>query len=401
MADYYVTITNDEDCYYELTRLSINNIISFSLYNSNDTSSATTTTTTSNIRIQICILLCFFFIISTFIISQITKNYSQVDKIWSITPIIYSWIMIYDKRTFLMAILVTVWGIRLTYNFYRRNGYKTTTTARTTRTTSWLSILWDGEEDYRWKYLQNGFLWSKLQNPYVWTMFNFGFISFFQNLLLLYIVSPSIIVYIIATTKCNNNNNNNNNNNTELNIFDSIITCFFLLFVVGETIADNQQYQFQQEKEKYKIRQQKQRDNTKFVDVDIDQDIQYTKIGFIQSGLFSIVRKPNYSCEQMIWITYYFFSISGSAVINNQIHSFRYFIINWSCIGCVMLILLFQGSGYFTESITISKYPKYKQYMMKTPLYVPNIIQLLLSRKKDKDDNNNNNIDNKQKTKIK
>jgi len=39
-----------------------------------------------------------------------------------------------------MSILVTVWSIRLTYNFARRGGY------------SWK--FWDGEEDYRWDILR-------------------------------------------------------------------------------------------------------------------------------------------------------------------------------------------------------------------------------------------------------
>ena len=44
-----------------------------------------------------------------------------------------------------------------------------------------------------------------------------------------------------------------------------------------------------------------------------------------------------------------------------------------------MLCLLFQGSGYFTELITLKKYPKYyTKYMKHVPLYIPNMYQLLL-----------------------
>ena len=35
--------------------------------------------------------------------------------------------------------------------------------------------------------------------------------------------------------------------------------------------------------------------------------------GFCQSGLFAIVRKPNYATEQLVWISYYFFSVAASA----------------------------------------------------------------------------------------
>ncbi|MES2513916.1 MAG: DUF1295 domain-containing protein, partial [Bacteroidota bacterium] len=74
-------------------------------------------------------------------VSEITGNCSQVDKIWSIVPVFYAWYMAYkglfDERLVLMAILVTIWGIRLTYNFSRRGAYKLK--------------FWTGEEDYRWE----------------------------------------------------------------------------------------------------------------------------------------------------------------------------------------------------------------------------------------------------------
>ena len=42
----------------------------------------------------------------------------------------------FAPRQTLAASLVTVWGIRLTFNFARKGGY------------SWK--FWEGEEDYRW-----------------------------------------------------------------------------------------------------------------------------------------------------------------------------------------------------------------------------------------------------------
>ena len=62
-----------------------------------------------------------------FILSELTGNCSQVDKIWSITPIFFVWIFAamsgWNDRLVLMAIVVTVWGVRLTYNFSRRGAY--------------------------------------------------------------------------------------------------------------------------------------------------------------------------------------------------------------------------------------------------------------------------------------
>ena len=43
-------------------------------------------------------------------------------------------------RLVMMAVLVTLWGIRLTYNFSRRGAY------------TWK--FWTGEEDYRWEVLR-------------------------------------------------------------------------------------------------------------------------------------------------------------------------------------------------------------------------------------------------------
>ncbi len=64
-------------------------------------------------------LLCF-------VVSTLTNNYSQVDKLWSLIPMVYVWMVAvhseFEPRLILMALLVTVWGLRLTYNFSRRGG---------------------------------------------------------------------------------------------------------------------------------------------------------------------------------------------------------------------------------------------------------------------------------------
>jgi hypothetical protein len=79
-----------------------------------------------------------------FALAEITRNCSQVDKIWSIVPIAYVWYIAVagglGDRAILMAVLVTLWGARLTYNFSRRGAY------------TWK--FWTGEEDYRWEVLR-------------------------------------------------------------------------------------------------------------------------------------------------------------------------------------------------------------------------------------------------------
>ena len=76
-----------------------------------------------------------------FVLGEITRNNSQVDKIWSILPFVYCWIIAVkggmSPRLVVMAVLATLWGVRLTFNFARKGAYKLK--------------FWEGEEDYRWR----------------------------------------------------------------------------------------------------------------------------------------------------------------------------------------------------------------------------------------------------------
>jgi len=55
-----------------------------------------------------------------FVVGELENNNSQVDKLWSILPIVYAWVVTvyagYTPRLVVMSTLVTVW-IRLTMNF--------------------------------------------------------------------------------------------------------------------------------------------------------------------------------------------------------------------------------------------------------------------------------------------
>ena len=112
-----------------------------------------------------------------FLVGEITRNNSQVDKLWSIVPIVYSWHMTalggMNERMVLMSVLVTIWGIRLTYNFARRGAY--------------VLKFWEGEEDYRWEELRKrpGF-----SNRFIWMLFNLFFISGYQNVLIFLFTVP-------------------------------------------------------------------------------------------------------------------------------------------------------------------------------------------------------------------
>ncbi len=105
-------------------------------------------------------LLCF-------VVSTLSNNYSQVDKLWSTIPMVYVWVVAwqtgFEPRIVLMAVLVSVWGIRLTYNFSRRGGYSIR--------------FWTGDEDYRWAVLRAK---PEFAARWKWIVFNFFFISLYQ-----------------------------------------------------------------------------------------------------------------------------------------------------------------------------------------------------------------------------
>ena len=79
-----------------------------------------------------------------------------------------------------------------------------------------------------------------------------------------------------------------------------------------------------------------------------------------------------------MWISYHLFSVAA-AVGHDSNHGdghSRYRYLNWSAGGCVLLCLLFQASGWLTEEISMSKYPAYREYRERVPLYVPRISSL-------------------------
>lgn len=82
--------------------------------------------------------------------------------------------------------------------------------------------------------------------------------------------------------------------------------------------------------------------------------------GFCDTGLWAISRHPNFFGEQSVWVSFYVFSIAASG---------RY--INWTIVGCLLLILLFQGSADFSEEISAKKYPDYKLYQQRVNKFLP------------------------------
>lgn len=244
-----------------------------------------------------------------FIISELTQNYSQVDKLWSLMPIIYTWYVAqvcnFDSRLTLMAITAAIWGIRLTFNFGRKGGYSI--------------VPWRGAEDYRWAILRKQ---PMLSSRFAWAFFNLFFISLYQQGLILLFTLPTIIA--IEGT------------GVPLGWPDYVITFLILGLVIIETIADQQQYNFQTEKHRR---------------IKTGEPLGEFAQGFIQTGLWSKSRHPNFAAEQLIWLVFYFYSVAATGRI-----------LNWTLAGSILLMLLFLGSSDFTEKISAGKYPEYAKY---------------------------------------
>jgi len=256
----------------------------------------------------VCLLILAAICVVTWVLSLITNEYSWVDRIWSLVPVAYVWVYagaagLADARLDVMAALVTLWGARLTFNFAREGGYA------------------PGGEDYRWALLR-----SRIKG-WQWFLFNLFFIVIYQNILLFLITLPAWTAF---------------QHQSPFTVLDVVATIVFLAFLIGETIADQQQWDFHRWKaaEIAEGRQPSQR--------------------FLDSGLFRFSRHPNFFFEQAQWWVVFFFGTIAAASV-----------LQWTVIGAVLLTVLFIGSTIFTESITRTRYPEYADYQATTSPIVP------------------------------
>lgn len=272
----------------------------------------------------ILLIICGASALYCFVVGEISGNNSQMDKLWSILPIVYTWVIAakggFDVRLVVYAIIATMWGIRLTYNFAKKGAYRLK--------------FWEGKEDYRWSILRSK---KPLSNRALWGVFDLFFICIYQNALVLAITLPALA--------CMESPNS-------FGAWDVVATVTALGALVLETIADLQQMAFHTEKNRLLAEGKKLE----------ELPAPYNK-GFNTIGLWKRARHPNYFGEQAIWVCLYIFVIGAGAA--------NYGIFNWSMIGPLMLILLFLGSSAFGESISASKYPEYSRYASKVSRYIP------------------------------
>ena len=205
--------------------------------------------------------LCLVLAALVWLMTAVTRECSWVDRLWSVAPPVYCLLVAaaadFDSpRLNLMAALVTLWGVRLTFNFARKGGY------------------WSGGEDYRWPYVRERL------SPIQFQLLNIFFISFPQMLLIWLFTSPIHQAWVGL--------------DAPLNWLDAVAAILFLVLLLGETVADEQMWAFQQDKKRK---------------LDAGETVEQP---FLRTGLYTLSRHPNYFCEIGIWWVFYLFGVAAS-----------------------------------------------------------------------------------------
>jgi steroid 5-alpha reductase family enzyme len=150
----------------------------------------------------------------------------------------------------------------------------------------------------------------------------------YQNALLVLISLPAWTAY--------------RHRSTPFDAIDLLLTVLFLLFTIGETVADQQQWNFHQ---------------WKAAEVRAGRT---PNPRFLQSGLFRLSRHPNYFFElAQWWVIFLYGAVAARSLWE------------WTVIGPILLTLLFVGSTRFTEKISLSHYPEYELFQRSTSPVVP------------------------------
>jgi steroid 5-alpha reductase family enzyme len=243
----------------------------------------------------------------TWFLSIPTKDHSWVDRIWSIVPIVYAWVFA-SGAGFTDARLNLMAALITLWG------------ARLTFNFARKGGYAPGGEDYRWEILR------KRMSRWQYEIFNVVFIVIIQNLILFAITLPMNELLLHPSP---------------LNSTDIVLAALFLGLLTLETVADQQQWNFHQFKKAEKAAGRS------------------VEPGFVTTGLFGFSRHPNFFAEQAQWWVIYLF-----AALSVGFSGFTW-------VGAVVLTGLFIGSTRFTEEISASKYPEYRQYQKRVSMLIP------------------------------
>ncbi|KAJ4425012.1 hypothetical protein N0V82_000294 [Gnomoniopsis sp. IMI 355080] len=256
------------------------------------------------------------------VVAEFNKNYSQVDRCWSILPTFYIahfdlWARLAgvpSQRIDVILAFGIAWSTRLTYNYWRKGGYTV------------------GSEDYRWEIIQKHIpVWA-------FKLLNVTFISFMQSIILFLLAAP--VYPILLTTQFR----------PDLGASDVAFLAWELGLVTSEWVSDGQQWHFHNAKHTY---QETAKVPQGWTADDLNR-------GFLTLGLWKYSRHPNFAAEQIIWLSLYIWS----AISTNTTFT-------WASAGVINLIWIFASSTILTEWISAGKYPEYKEYQRQVGKFLP------------------------------
>ncbi|KAG5350524.1 hypothetical protein C0989_010709 [Termitomyces sp. Mn162] len=345
---------------------------------------------------------CAVVTVVVWVASLITSNVSQVDRLWTFLPFIYTayyallplwpqepsfflcpytpkslgWATARDfsPRAVLMLGLIFLWMIRQ-------------------------------DEDYRWAVLR-----TKVPQ-WLFQIINLTFIAATQNVLLLLLSFPTKVASTFQP-------------HSPLATSDYILAVLALVDLAFEFTADNQQWAFHQYKHAYLPAESENGTSVEPYDkkkqwlgARLDFTPADAKRGFVTRGLWAYSRHPNFLCEQFFWWIITFFPFlsppepnfiftsfpwhlvpSLSAILQNFPYTLYPLLSHLSeplsdFVPALALSSLFFSSTLFTESISVGKYPKeYKAYQERVGMFSPlrtwekGLVLAWRGRKKEVDD---------------
>jgi len=260
---------------------------------------------------KINLYLYIAFTIFGYSCTLIHKTYGSIDTLWTVVPLIHAWVCFAyapdNYRILLMCILITMWGLRLSYRAYFHGIFDLK------------------EEDYRWTALRNQIL-EKDCGRFLEFLFSFFYVNVYEYFELWCFTWPALLLTNSEVKSINY-------------LYDLPILAVWLTLFFGEWIADVQQQGFQTD------------------------PVKKQKFGFLQEGLFSISRHPNFFCEISMWMVLPFFAWPVIEI------SWAAFLLSF--IGGVQVLITINLSTDVTEKRTGSKYPDYAEYQKRVSRLIP------------------------------
>ncbi|KAJ7220003.1 hypothetical protein GGX14DRAFT_585008 [Mycena pura] len=307
---------------------------------------------------------CLAVTAATYVASVVTSNVSQVDRLWTFLPTIYTayfallplWPQqqlfylapytppalsivpgAYSPRALMMLALIVTWMFRLSYNTYRRGLFSLK------------------DEDYRWAILR-----SQL-HPIIFQIVNLTFISGIQNVLLLLLGIPTYFVAIQPPQPLNGQ--------------DYGVIALSLLVLALEFTADNQQFAYQT----FKHTPRRYHEHHQWLGARLDWTAADVERGFLTRGLWAWSRHPNFLCEQSFWWIMNLASLPKYPTPAELISIVRAPVFDPYALLQPLLPLtpvlalsaLFFSSTRYTEGITAAKYSGYASYQARVGMFSP------------------------------